>query len=266
MFSSRESLPGSRAGRACRVLEPGEPAAAAAGRRRSPLLNPPQLHRERSSRPDCPRTRPAPHPPPPERRSMSPALIAHHLVKTYPGRRRQPRIRALDGLSVEVAAGGVAALLGPNGAGKSTTVKILTTLTRPDSGSAEVAGLDVLARPDAVRRRIGLVSQKPSSDPMATGRENLELAGRIQGLTRSALASARRRAPRPLRPHRRGRPAGQDVVRRDVAQARRGDRAGPPARCAVPRRADHRARPGGARRDVGRDRSALGPRAGRPSC
>ncbi|MGZ4603886.1 MAG: ATP-binding cassette domain-containing protein [Kineosporiaceae bacterium] len=117
---------------------------------------------------------------------MSTALIAHHLVKTYPGRRRQPRIRALDGLSVEVAEGGVAALLGPNGAGKSTTVKILTTLTRPDSGSAEVAGLDVLARPDAVRRRIGLVSQKPSSDPMATGRENLELAGRIQGLTRSA--------------------------------------------------------------------------------
>ena len=49
-----------------------------------------------------------------------------------------------------------------------------------------MAGLDVLARPDAVRRRIGLVSQKPSSDPMATGRENLELAGRIQGLTRSA--------------------------------------------------------------------------------
>lgn len=66
-------------------------------------------------------------------------------------------------------------------AGKSTAVKILTTLARPDSGSAYVAGLDVLHDQDAVRRAIGLVSQKSSSDPMATGRENLVLAGRIQG-------------------------------------------------------------------------------------
>ena len=118
--------------------------------------------------------------------SGPPALRAVDLVKTYPGRRRGPRVRALDGLSVEVVPGSVVALLGPNGAGKSTTVKILTTLSRPDAGSAEVAGIDVLAHPDAVRRRIGLVSQKPSSDPMATGRENAELAARIQGLTRAA--------------------------------------------------------------------------------
>jgi ABC-2 type transport system ATP-binding protein len=114
----------------------------------------------------------------------SPALQAVDLVKTYPGGRRAPRVRALDGLSIEVPAGTVFALLGPNGAGKSTTVKILTTLSRPDSGQARVAGVDVLARPEAVRRVIGLVSQKASSDPMATGRENLELAARIQGMSR----------------------------------------------------------------------------------
>jgi ABC-2 type transport system ATP-binding protein len=115
-----------------------------------------------------------------------PALAAHDLVKTYSGGRGAPRVRALDGLSLEVAAGSVFALLGPNGAGKSTTVKILTSLSRPDSGSASVAGVDVLRRPDAVRHAIGLVSQKAASDPMATTRENLVLAGRIQGMSRSS--------------------------------------------------------------------------------
>jgi ABC-2 type transport system ATP-binding protein len=117
---------------------------------------------------------------------MHPALSVHELIKTYPGTRGGDRVRALDGLSVEIAAGTVFALLGPNGAGKSTTVKILTTLSRPDSGRASLAGLDVLAQPGRVRRVIGLVSQKSSGDPMATGRENLVLAGRIQGMSRSA--------------------------------------------------------------------------------
>jgi len=114
------------------------------------------------------------------------ALDARDLVKTYPAGRGKPPVRALDGLSVQVAAGSVFGLLGPNGAGKSTTVKILTTLSRPDSGRASVAGIDVTLNPDRVRRAIGLVSQKPSSDPMATGRENLVLAARIQGLGRRA--------------------------------------------------------------------------------
>jgi ABC-2 type transport system ATP-binding protein len=110
------------------------------------------------------------------------ALDARDLVKTYPvGRGRDP-VRALDGLSMQVAAGSVFGLLGPNGAGKSTTVKILSTLSRPDSGRASVAGIDVTLAPDRVRRAIGLVSQRPSSDPMATGRENVVLAARIQGL------------------------------------------------------------------------------------
>jgi ABC-2 type transport system ATP-binding protein len=121
----------------------------------------------------------------------SAALRADELVKTYPAGRGTPPIRALDRLSVAVAAGSVFALLGPNGAGKSTTVKILTTLSRPDSGRATVAGIDVLREPDRVRRVIGLVSQKSSSDPMATARENLVLAGRIQGLPGS---TARARA------------------------------------------------------------------------
>ncbi len=113
------------------------------------------------------------------------ALRAVDLVKTYPGGRGRPPIRALDGLCVDVEPGAVLALLGRNGAGKSTTVKILTTLARPDSGTATVAGIDVLRDPTAVRRAIGLVSQKASSDPMSTGRENLVLAARIQGLPRT---------------------------------------------------------------------------------
>lgn len=105
------------------------------------------------------------------------AIVAHQLVKTYPG-----GVRALDGLSLTVEAGTIVALLGPNGAGKSTTVKILTTLTRPDEGSAQVAGFDVLTQPGQVRRAIGYVSQKAAVDPEATGRENLMLQGRVYGL------------------------------------------------------------------------------------
>jgi len=113
------------------------------------------------------------------------AVQALDLRKSYPTGRGKEPVRALDGLSFAVEPGTVFGLLGPNGAGKSTTVKILSTLSRADSGTATVAGTDVGAEPDAVRRRIGLVSQKPSSDPMATGRENLVLAARIQGLSKS---------------------------------------------------------------------------------
>ncbi|MGI8882427.1 MAG: ATP-binding cassette domain-containing protein [Jatrophihabitans sp.] len=111
------------------------------------------------------------------------ALAAHDLVKTYPTGRKTEPVRALDGLSLQVPVGTVFGLLGRNGAGKSTTVKILTTLSRPDAGTAQVAGLDVTRQPGRVRRVIGLVSQKASSDPIATGRENLVLAARIQGLS-----------------------------------------------------------------------------------
>jgi ABC-2 type transport system ATP-binding protein len=109
-------------------------------------------------------------------------IEAHDLVKTYPG-----DVRALDGLSFNVEAGTVYALVGPNGAGKSTTVKILTTLSRPNAGEAEVAGIDVLRKPDAVRRAIGCVAQKSGIDVAATGRENLILQGHIYGMRGAEL-------------------------------------------------------------------------------
>jgi ABC-2 type transport system ATP-binding protein len=107
---------------------------------------------------------------------------AHHLVKTYP-----PRVRALDGLSLRIEPGEIFGLLGPNGAGKSTAIKILTTLTRPDSGAATVAGHDVLRHPERVRRAIGVVAQRSGTDPAATGRDNLMLQGHLYGLGGRAL-------------------------------------------------------------------------------
>jgi len=105
------------------------------------------------------------------------AIAAEHLVKTYPG-----EVQALDDLSFAVPQGSVFGLLGPNGAGKSTTIKILTTLTLPTEGAASVAGIDVLRRPNDVRRAIGVVTQRHGTDPQATGRENLVLSGRIYGM------------------------------------------------------------------------------------
>ena len=113
----------------------------------------------------------------PETSGAEPVIAARDLVKTYPG-----GVRALDGLSVAVQAGTVFGLLGPNGAGKSTTVKILTTLSRPDAGQASVAGIDVLRHPDRVRRVIGVVGQRSGVDREATGRENLTLQGQVYGL------------------------------------------------------------------------------------
>jgi ABC-2 type transport system ATP-binding protein len=111
------------------------------------------------------------------------AIEADGLVKTYPG-----DVRALDGLSVSVRAGTVFGLLGPNGAGKSTTVRILTTLSRADSGLARVAGHDVVSDPAAVRRAIGVVGQRSGVDREATGAENLRLQGHIHGLAGRELA------------------------------------------------------------------------------
>jgi ABC-2 type transport system ATP-binding protein len=107
----------------------------------------------------------------------APAIEARDLVKTYGS-----KVRALDGLSFTIEVGVVFALLGPNGAGKSTTIKILNTLSRPDSGSARVVGFDVLREPERVRRVIGCAAQKSGVDLEATGRENLTLQGRIYGL------------------------------------------------------------------------------------
>ena len=109
---------------------------------------------------------------------MTDAILAEELVKTYP-----PGVRALDGLSLSVPAGTIFGLLGPKGAGKSTTVRVLTTLSRPDSGSARVAGIDVLAEPVRARHALGMVGQKHGVDPDATGRENMVLQGQFYGIT-----------------------------------------------------------------------------------
>src|SRR6516165_12836724 len=115
---------------------------------------------------------------------MADAIQANRLVKTYP-----PDIRALDELSLSVPAGAIFGLLGPNGAGKSTTVRVLTTLSVPDSGQASVGGIDVLADPVGARHAIGVVGQKHGVDREATGRENLVLQGELYGIPRRELRS-----------------------------------------------------------------------------
>ena len=184
----------------------------------------------------------------------SPALAieAQALVKTYPN-----NVRALDGLSFLVPAGTIFGLLGPNGAGKSTTVKVLNTLTRPDSGIARVAGLDVVKQPDAVRRAIGCVAQKSGVDINATGRENLTLQAQFYGLRGAALRSRvdallERFSLAPAR-----RPRGARLFGRHETQARCRDGARPHAARPLPRRADDGPRPGGARGSVEGDRPPL---------
>jgi ABC-2 type transport system ATP-binding protein len=107
---------------------------------------------------------------------MADAITAQGLVKHYKS------VTALDGVDLTVPSGSVLGLLGPNGAGKTTIVRILTTLLKPDSGSATVAGVDVLAKPRDVRRRIGLSGQYAAVDEYLTGFENLDMIGRLYHL------------------------------------------------------------------------------------
>ena len=97
---------------------------------------------------------------------------------------------ALDGFDLQVHPGTVCGLLGPNGAGKTTAVRILSTLLWADGGRAEVAGFDVAGQPVEVRRRIGLVGQQAAVDEVLSGRQNLELFGRLYHLS-AAVARAR---------------------------------------------------------------------------
>ncbi|WP_200427503.1 ATP-binding cassette domain-containing protein [Streptomyces sp. NE5-10] len=115
---------------------------------------------------------------------MPGAIHAEGLVKTFGD------VTALDGVDLDVPEGTVLGLLGPNGAGKTTAVRVLTTLLRPDSGTATVAGVDVLKRPDEVRRSIGLSGQFAAVDEYLTGRENLQMVGQLYQM-RSGAAKAR---------------------------------------------------------------------------
>src|SRR6476469_2461325 len=115
--------------------------------------------------------------PDPNRRHRMPGAIhAEGLVKTFGD------VRALDGVDLDVPEGTVLGLLGPNGAGKTTAVRVLTTLLQPDSGRAVVAGIDVLKRPNEVRRKIGLSGQFAAVDDYLTGRENLQMVGELYQL------------------------------------------------------------------------------------
>jgi ABC-2 type transport system ATP-binding protein len=114
-----------------------------------------------------------------------------HAVVAEGLRKRFGRTTALDGFDLAVPAGTVLGLLGPNGAGKTTAVRILATLLRADEGHAEVAGFDVARQAGKVRASIGLLGQHPAVDEVLSGRQNLELFGRLSHL---GARSARRRA------------------------------------------------------------------------
>ena len=114
------------------------------------------------------------------------AISARGISKSF------GEVQALIEVDLDVARGTVLGLLGPNGAGKTTLVRILTTLLRPDSGSAQVAGLDVLGQEAELRERIGLAGQYAAVDENLTGLENLTMVGRLYG-SRRATAKARGR-------------------------------------------------------------------------
>ena len=112
---------------------------------------------------------------------MADALMieAHGLTKRYGS------TLALAGLDLEVPSGAIVGVLGPNGAGKTTAVRILTTLSLPDGGSARVAGYDVVKEAAAVQRNIGVTAQDATLDEVLTGRQNLVMIGRLSGLRRA---------------------------------------------------------------------------------
>ena len=111
----------------------------------------------------------------------APAIEADHLVKRFGD------FTAVDDISFAVPTGTVLGLLGPNGAGKTTTVRMMTTLSPPTSGTARVAGHDVVREPAAVRRAMGLTAQSATVDELLTGRENLQLIGDLYGLPRKRV-------------------------------------------------------------------------------
>lgn len=122
------------------------------------------------------------------------AIEVEDLVKVFAARGREP-VRAVDGVSFSVARGTIFGLLGPNGAGKTTTLRVLTTLMRPTSGRARVAGYDVVASPLEVRRRIAVVIQEHAADLFLSARDNLVAFARFHGL---GGADLRRRVDRVL--------------------------------------------------------------------
>jgi ABC-2 type transport system ATP-binding protein len=118
---------------------------------------------------------------------MAASVVAENIFKTYKG----SDVPALGGVSITIERGQVYGLLGPNGAGKTTLIRVLATLLKPDSGQAMVEGLDVVVDPIGVRTKIGLGGQYAAVDEFLTGRENVEMVGRLYNLSK---AEARSRA------------------------------------------------------------------------
>lgn len=116
------------------------------------------------------------------------AIVVKDLVKTFQ-RRRQPAIRAIDGLTFSVRRGSIFGLLGPNGAGKTTTLRVLTTLLRPSSGEVSVEGFDPVKDPLEVRRRISVVIQESAAELFLSVADNLATFGRFHGLSREDIRS-----------------------------------------------------------------------------
>src|SRR6202789_1319619 len=106
------------------------------------------------------------------------------MIEACDLRKRFGATVALDGIDLQVPAGAILGVLGPNGAGKTTAVRILTTLSIPDGGTARVAGHDVVTEAAAVQRNIGVTAQDATLDEVLTGRENLVMIGRLSGLSR----------------------------------------------------------------------------------
>src|SRR5438045_609775 len=112
---------------------------------------------------------------------MTDAIIVEGLQKRFGS------VVALNGVNFSVPTGTVLGLLGPNGAGKTTSVRVLTTILRPDSGRAEVLGIDVTRNPQAVRERIGLAGQYAAVDENLTGRENMRMVGLLSHLSKPVV-------------------------------------------------------------------------------
>ncbi|MCA1697004.1 MAG: ATP-binding cassette domain-containing protein, partial [Actinobacteria bacterium] len=106
----------------------------------------------------------------------APAIEARSITKTYSG-----GVQALSEVSFQIGWGTVFAYLGRNGSGKTTTVRVLTTLTRPSTGSASVAGFDVVRHPAEARKAIGVAMQEAALDDLMTGTEHLQLVGQLWG-------------------------------------------------------------------------------------
>src|SRR3978361_420864 len=155
-------------------------------------------------------------------------IETHELTKRF--KSKKDVVTAVDGIELTVAPGELVALLGPNGAGKSTTLRMLTTLIPPTSGTARVAGFDVVRRQREVRQRIGYIGQGNGAGHSQRGRDELVSQGRAYGLRGGGCQRVSGRGGG-------GRRHGAPPPRRPASPAGHRDGSDPRARAALPRRA-----------------------------